>query len=85
MSLLAQTVQLALRIALVWAAGILLAVVVRALLPDRLGITLYVSQPALFLPYSRLGFWTCVLAALTVTALVVFRAMAADMGLRSLL
>jgi len=84
MSLLAQTVQLAFRIALVWAAGILLAVAARALLPDRLGITLYGTQSNLFVPYSRLGFWTCMLAALTVTALVVFRAMVADLGWRSL-
>jgi len=34
----------------------------------------------LFIPYSRVGFWTCLLAALTVTALVVGRAMLADIG-----
>jgi hypothetical protein len=83
MSILAQTLQLALRIATIWAAGFLLAVVVRALLPDKLGIPFYGSAPSLILPYSRIGFWTCLLAALTVTAAVVIRAMLVDFGVRS--
>jgi hypothetical protein len=83
MTILAQTLQLAFRIALVWAAGFLLAVAVRSLLPDKIGIPLYGGEPSLFVPYSRIGFWTCLLAALTVTALVVIRAMLADFGLRS--
>jgi hypothetical protein len=75
-----QTIQLAFRIALVWAAGFLLAVAVRALLPDQSGFTLAGPHGPLFLPYSRVGFWTCLLAALTVTVLVVCRAMLADFG-----
>ncbi|MGA8044421.1 MAG: hypothetical protein WCA37_16615 [Terracidiphilus sp.] len=74
-----QTIQLAFRIAIVWSAGFVVAVGVRALLPDRAGVTFAASQGSLFLPYSRIGFWTCMLAALTVTGLVVFRAMMADM------
>ena len=35
-----QTIQLAFRIAIVWASGFLLAVAVRALLPDQNGFTL---------------------------------------------
>lgn len=77
---MAQTLQLAFRVAIVWAAGILLAVAVHAALPDHLGITLYGKQTTLFIPFSRMGFWTCVLAALIVTALVFFRAMLADIG-----
>ncbi len=74
-----QTIQLAFRIALVWAGGFLLAVAVRALLPDQAGVTLGTAQGSVFLSYSKIGFWTCLLAALTVTGLVVFRAMIADM------
>jgi hypothetical protein len=84
MNLLAQTLQLAFRIAIVWAAGFLLAVAISALLPDKFGFTLYGRQTSLFVPFSRLGFWTCLLAAVVVTALVIFRAMAADIGWRSL-
>ena len=84
MSIMAQTLQLAFRIALVWAAGFVLAVAVQAILPDKMGIPLYGTEPNLFVPYSRIGFWTCLLAALTVTALVVIRAMLADFGLRPL-
>ncbi|HTW60835.1 MAG TPA: hypothetical protein VMD55_03450 [Terracidiphilus sp.] len=79
MSIMAQTLQLAFRIAIVWAAGFVLAVAVRALLPDKLGIPLAGGEPNLVLPYSRIGFWTCLLAALTVTAAVVIRAMLADL------
>ena len=75
-----QTIQLAFRIAIVWASGFLLAVAVRALLPDQNGFTLAGNGGTLFLPFSRVGFWTCLLAALTVTALVVGRAMLADIG-----
>jgi len=75
-----QTIQLAFRIAIVWAAGFLLAVAVRALLPDQNGFTLSGQAGTLFISFSRIGFWTCLLAALTVTALVVCRALIADIG-----
>ena len=74
------TLQLSFRIALVWAAGFLIAVAVEALLPDQAGFTLASRQSTLFIPFSRMGFWTCVLAALLVTALVVGRAMLSDIG-----
>ena len=80
---MAQTLQLAFRIAFVWAGGFLLAVAVRALLPDQSGLTYNGKQGILFLPYSRIGFWTCILAALTVTGLVVCRAMVADFAASS--
>jgi len=76
--MMAQTLQLAFRIAFVWAGGFLLAVAVRALLPDGSGFTFNGKQSTVFLPYSRVGFWTCLLAALTVTGMVVCRAMLAD-------
>jgi len=76
--MIAQTVQLAFRIAFVWAGGFLLAVAVRAVLPDQLGFTIAGKQGALFIPFSRIGFWTCMWAALTVTVLVVIRAMMGD-------
>jgi len=82
MSIMAQTVQIAIRVALVWAAGFILAVAVRAILPDQLGLTFTTSQNTVFVPYNRIGFWTCLLAAVTVTALVVIRAMLVDFGLR---
>jgi len=74
------TLQLSFRIALVWAAGFLIAVAVQALLPDQAGINFAGRDSVLFIPFSRMGFWTCVLAALIVTALVVGRAMLADIG-----
>ena len=74
------TLQLSFRIALVWAGGFLIAVAVQALLPDQAGINLTGKENVLFIPFSRMGFWTCVLAALIVTALVVGRAMLADIG-----
>jgi hypothetical protein len=74
------TLELSFRIALVWAAGFLIAVAVQAMLPDATGINLTGKQNSLFIPFSRMGFWTCVLAALIVTALVVGRAMLADIG-----
>jgi hypothetical protein len=76
--MMAQTLQLAFRIAFVWAGGFLLAVAVRALLPDQSGLTFTGKQSTVFLPYSHIGFWTCLLAALTVTGLVVCRAMLTD-------
>ena len=83
MTILAQTLQLAFRIAIVWAGGFLLAAAVNALLPDKVGITLYGKEDCAVVPFSRIGFWTCMLAALTVTALVCSRAMLADVGWRS--
>ena len=74
------TLQLSFRIALVWAAGFLFVVVVFVLLHDLAGINLTGKLNVLFIPFSRMGFWTCVLAALIVTALVVGRAMLADIG-----
>jgi len=76
------TLRLALRIAMVWAGGFLLAVAIRALLPDDLVLNFLGIRPDLHLPYSRIGFWTCLLAALTVSAMVVIRTMLADLGLR---
>jgi len=58
-------------------------VAVRAILPDQLGFTFAGKQSSLFVPFSRVGFWTCILAAVTVTILVVFRAMLGDIGIRS--
>ncbi len=78
-----QTILLAFKLALVWAAGFLLAVAVRALLPDQSGLTLVGHQSNLFIPFNRIGFWTCLLAAVTVTVLVVGRAMLADIGWNS--
>jgi hypothetical protein len=49
-------------------------------MPNAAGITLTGKEGTLFIPFSRMGFWTCVLAALIVTALVVGRAMLADIG-----
>lgn len=84
MTILTQTLQLAFRIAIVWSAGFLIAVAVSALLPDKVGISLHSGQTALMVPFSRIGFWTCLLAALTVTALVIIRALLADIGWQSL-
>ena len=84
MSVMAQTLLLAFKVALVWAGGFVLAVVVRALLPDTSGVNFFASGGPVFVPYSRIGFWTCLLAAVTVTALVVVRAMLVDFGLRQL-
>ena len=77
---MAPTIQLAFRIAIVWVAGILVAVAVRAMLPDGTGLTFTGSKSTLFVPYDRLAFWTCMLAALTVTGLVVIRAMLLGIG-----
>lgn len=75
-----QTFQLAFRIALVWAGGFLLATTVRALLPGETGVTLTAREGTLFIAFNRIGYWTCLFAALTVTALVVGRAALADIG-----
>ena len=80
----AGTIQLALRVAIVWAAGMVLAVLVGAVLPDKAGFNIAGRQSTLFIPFSRVGFWTCILAALIVTGLVVFRAIASDIGWSSL-
>jgi hypothetical protein len=82
-TLFAQTLRLAFRIAIVWAGGFVLAVAVRALLPDQAGLSFTGKQSTSMVSFSRIGFWTCILAALTVTALVVIRAMLADFGLRA--
>jgi len=78
----AQTLRLAIRIAIVWAGGFVFAVVARALLPDDSGIPFVGKQTTRVFPYSRVGFWTCLLAAVTVTGMVVIRTMLADLGLR---
>jgi len=78
--MLADTIRLALRIAIVWAGGMILAVAVGAILPDKSGFNVAGRQGAVFIPFSRVGFWTCILAALIVTGLVVFRAILADIG-----
>jgi len=83
-TLFAFTLRLALRIAMVWTGGFLFAVAVRALLPDDFTITIGGNRPILHLPYSRIGFWTCLVAALTVSAMVLLRTMLADFGLRPL-
>ncbi|MGP8253588.1 MAG: hypothetical protein ACLQHF_16285 [Terracidiphilus sp.] len=74
---------MAIRIAIVWAGGFIFAVSIRAILPEKLGFTVTTPQTTLFVPFDRVGFWTCILAALTVTGLVVIRAMIADLGFRS--
>jgi hypothetical protein len=79
---LGQTLMLIFRIAFVWAGGILLAVAIGAILPSRSGLSVFTGKSELFLPYSRIGFWTCIWAAVTVTVLVVMRAMLHDFGLR---
>jgi hypothetical protein len=81
---MALTFQLAFRIALVWAAGILLAVAVRALLPGEAGLTFTSVKTTLFVPYNRIGYFACLLASLTGTGLVVLRAMQLEFGWRPL-
>jgi hypothetical protein len=56
---------------------------VNALLPGKVGLTLYGKETALLVPFNRIGFWVCLLAAVTVTALVIVRAMLTDIGWRS--
>ncbi len=79
-TILGQTVILAFRIALVWAGGILFAVIVRAVLPDNLGFVIHSKGTGMLLPFSRVAFsfWTCIWAAVTVTVLVVIRIDSAD-------
>jgi hypothetical protein len=78
------TIQLAVRIAILWAAGFLVAVVLRALLSTESGLTFTGSKTTLFVAYGRLGFWASMLAALTGTGLVVVRAMLLDVGWSSM-
>ena len=75
-----QTIQMAFRIALVWAMGFLIAVAVRALLPGDGGVSWPTATSAIFLSYRKVAYWTCILATLTVTVLVVVRAILADFG-----
>jgi len=75
-----QTVQLGFRVAFVWALGLLLAAAVRALLPEQMGFTMTTPTRTFFLPFNRVGFWTCIRAAVTVTVLVVVRAMIGDLA-----
>jgi hypothetical protein len=79
-TLFALTIRLALRIAMVWAGGFALAVAVRAVLPDQVGLSFSSPQSTMTLPYSRIGFWVCLLAALTVTGMIVIRSMLIDLG-----
>ncbi len=58
MTLLAQRVRLAFRIAFVWAAGFVLAVAVHALLPGKAGVTFPFRHSPVFEPFNRMGFWT---------------------------
>ncbi len=82
--MIAQTVQLAFRIAFVWAGGFLLAVAVFALLPDSQGLTFTGSNSTFFIAFNRIGFWTCIWAAVTVTVLVVVRSMMGDVSAGSI-
>jgi hypothetical protein len=79
-TLFAQTVRLAFRLALVWAGGFALAALARVLLPSKVGLTFNGRQAAHIVSFSRIGFWTCLLAALTVSAMIVVRTMLVDMG-----
>lgn len=85
MTLFAQTLQIAFRVALVWAGGIVLAVVVRSLLPGAAGFNIPMDggRTMLLVPYNRICFWTCLYAAVAESAIVVTRAMLVDIGLRS--
>jgi hypothetical protein len=80
-TILGQSVLLAFRIALVWAGGILFAVIVRAVLPDNLGFVIHSKETGMLLSFSRVAFWTCIWAAITVTVLVVIRSMLIDFGI----
>ena len=75
-----ETIQLGFKIALVWAAGFAIALAVRAMLPSQTGVNWPSGDGDLFVPYSKIGFWTCMLASVTVTLLVVIRALIADCG-----
>jgi len=52
-------------------------------LPDEAGVLFAGKKSTHFVPYSRIGFRTCLLAALTVSAMVVVRTMLVDLGLRA--
>jgi len=80
LTLMQQTVQLAFRVAFAWAGGLVLAVAVRALLPEQLGFNVTAKATTYFLPFNRIGFWTCIWAAVTVTVMVVVRAMIGDLA-----
>ena len=82
-TILGQSVLLAFRIALVWAGGILFAVIVRAVLPDNLGFVIHTKGAGMLLSFSRVAFWTCIWAAITVTVLVVIRSMLIDFGIQT--
>jgi hypothetical protein len=82
-TLFAQTLRLAFRLAIVWAGGFVFAVAVRVLLPDEAGIPFAGRRSTQLVPYSRIGFWTCLLAALTVSAMVVVHTMLVDLGFRA--
>ncbi len=79
-TLFALTLRLAFRIAIVWAGGFIFAVAVRAVLPEKLGLTLTSPRSTIFLPCSQIGFWVCLLAALTVSGMIVIRSMLVDLG-----
>ena len=64
-----------------WALGLLLAVAVCTLLPDPVRVTPAATQGSPFIPRRRIGFLTCLLAALSVRERVGFRAPSADAGL----
>ena len=82
-TLFAQTLRLGFRVAVVWAGGFVIAVAVRMLLPDGAGFTFTGKQSTQFVSYSRIGFWTCVLAALAASGVAVVREMLVDFGLRA--
>jgi len=82
-TLFAETVRLGIRIAMIWAGGFVFAVLARVLLPDEYGIPFMGRHSTQIIPFSRAGFWTCLLAALTVTAMIVVHAMLVDLGLRA--
>ncbi len=79
-TLFALTLRLAFRIAIVWAGGFIFAVAVRAVLPEKLGLTFTSPRSTITLPYSQIGFWVCLLAALTVSGMIVVRSMLVDLG-----
>ncbi len=80
MTILAQSVQLGFRIAIVWIARFLLAVAVNALLPGKVRPRLTGTETTSMAPFNRIRFWTCLPAALIAIAQVVLRAMLADIG-----
>ena len=83
MTILAQTVQLAFKIAIVWTGGFSAGGCGERPAARQVGDYALWQRVALLVPFNRIGFWTCLLAAVTVTALVVVRGMLADIGWRS--